>query len=120
MKNQDNVQKLIIVLFVLSGIFLVLAAMLFPARNASLGPITRWAIAGLLMLDALFYFVAAWGLARRIRLIHWFAVLLIGGNALLSITDQVGPADLIVFMLNLIMLVLVIITGKSKKLVSTQ
>lgn len=113
-------QTLVVVLLVLSGIMWGLFAMLFPGRHALMEPSMRWTIVGLLLLDALFYFVAAWGLARRIRFIHRFALLLVGGNALLSIADQVGLADLVIGLLNVVMLVLLIITYRNKKLVSVR
>jgi uncharacterized membrane protein len=62
----------------------------------------------LLFADAVCYLIAAWGMWKNIKWIYPLTVALLVVNALAIIFDNIGLIDILAFLVNVIILVLVI------------
>jgi hypothetical protein len=71
-------------------------------RTSSAGPVCS-AVTALLLLDAVLYLACAWGVYRRTRPFYGLALAQTAANAVLSVTDQVGPSDVLVLAGNLLL-----------------
>lgn len=66
-------------------------------------------VAILLLVDAALLGLAGWLITRRSNILHLLAVGLVGGNAVLTITDQFGWVDAAVLAVFLSLLVLLVV-----------
>jgi len=67
----------------------------------------------LLFIDGIFYITAIAGIIKRIKAIYIFSLILVLGNALLSICDETGIADISMCVLNIIIFVLLFMQRKN-------
>ena len=75
----------------------------------------NFTLGSLFLLDGFLYLLVAWGIYKKIRLLYLFGLILISGNLLLTIFDQVGWVDFAVLVLNLAILVSLILLKKKSK-----
>lgn len=74
---------------------------------------TKIIVSLLLFIDGIFYITAIAGIIKRIKVIYIFALVLVLGNALLSICDETGIVDISMCVLNIIIFVLLIMQRKN-------
>lgn len=111
MKNLPGRVKVTLAFILLNAFFWMgFAAFTLQARydsGAGLSAVT-WIWAGLAALSALALAGAAFLLRRRSKLAYYFALLMLGVLAVLSLTDQVGWLDIISFFISLVPFILLI------------
>ena len=97
-------------LFFLTAIILaVLAAGTLIRINEDRGMAAVYTLYAVLMFgDAIAMLVCGLYINRQIRLIYWFAVVVLGLNIVLTIFDQFGLIDLLFLLLNLLTLALLL------------
>ena len=94
-------------LFVLNGaVWLLFCVQTLISDDGAFGLLAGPAgvILGLMFVNGVLLFALAWLAPRRNRWWYFFSVGYVGLNAVLSITDQVGFFDYLVFTLNLVLL----------------
>jgi uncharacterized membrane protein (DUF2068 family) len=95
------------ILFCLEGVIWTAVAVLVLTRSISVGvqqTTMIWILAGLMLGNAAFMFLFAWQVLRDRRFLDFFALLVVGINLVMSVTDQVGLFDMLALALNLILL----------------
>lgn len=112
MSKKANVHSFLIILILLTGGIGIVLAILYPLSQTSLGISTRLIVTSFLMIDAICYFVAAWGVHRRIKWIYALSIALFLANALATIFDEIGVYDVLASILNIILLVLLVTDNK--------
>ncbi len=65
-----------------------------------------WVVVGLMFANALLLLWVAWGLGRGSHALYWLGLAQVAVNLILAVTDQIGPWDLTVLLLNAITLAL--------------
>lgn len=106
-----------ILLYYLLGIFgvvILVSAMFFMVTNTHVMFLIRLIMASILFLDAICYFVAAWGIAKNIRWIENLTVFLLAINALGVIFDDIGFYDILTLVSNIILLFMLIFHLRSR------
>ncbi len=101
-------------LFFITAIALtILAAGSFMRVNENPDMRIIYVLYAVLMLgDALAMLVCGLYINRKIKMIFWFAVIILGLNIILTIFDQFGLADLLFVLLNLITLAPLLVLRK--------
>ncbi len=111
MKNLLGRVKVTLAFILLNTFFwLGFAVFTLQARSDSgtgLSAVT-WIWAGLAALSALALAGAAFLLRRRNKLAYYFALLMLGALAVLSLTDQVGWLDIVSLVISLVPFILLI------------
>src|SRR4030042_4401650 len=92
--NRGLTHNLLIILLFLAGLSVLAVAILYPAFNPSLSLNIRLIVASLLIVDAAFYFLAAFGVYKKIKWLYYFAIFLLAANALAAIFDEIGLYDI--------------------------
>lgn len=72
--------------------------------------LVRWTMAFLAFACALVQASLVFLLARRVRIAFYLTVMMLGLIAVLTVTDEVGPADLIVLLLTVAPLTLLLVS----------
>jgi len=75
--------------------------------------ISNWISSGLMMTNFLLLLLIAWGVGKRRRLFYYLALVVLGTNALLSVTDEFGFLDLLVLLIALAIILLLVVTRTS-------
>ena len=97
------------VLFFLNTLIWIFFMILFLSDQASPGdPVSSWVIPTLMAGNALAMLACGVGLRKRNRLFYYLALVVIGVNLLLTVTDQVGLFDYITLLIDLVILVLLV------------
>jgi hypothetical protein len=78
----------------------------------------NFTLGSLFLLDGFFYLLAAWGILKRIKILYFFGLILVSGNLLLTILDELGLIDFAVLALNLAILASLVLLRKKKFLAS--
>lgn len=112
MSKKFSLHDLLIILITLSGLAGLVLAIWYPIVQTTVDMKARIIIASFLALDAIFYFVAAWGVYKRIKWIYYFSILLFSINAIAIIFDEIGFYDILAFALNILLLILLIVDNK--------
>lgn len=100
--------KIIIALLVVFGLFTLMAGIYFPI-SATAAPLTiRLVFLSLLLIDAILYFIAAWGIGRKIDLLFYPTIMLLALNILGLIFDDLGWINLGAGVYNLLIIILLI------------
>jgi hypothetical protein len=101
-------------LFFVTAIALVfLAAGSFMRTNNNPNMLIVYAVYATLMLgDALVMLVCGLYINRKIKMVFWFAVIVLSLNIILTIFDQFGLIDFIFVLLNLITLIPLLVLRK--------
>jgi hypothetical protein len=93
-------------LFFLNAAIWVLLGILFLSRTANQ---MVWMISILMFVNAALMLAFGLVVGKGGRLVYWATLAFLGGNILLTVTDQVGFADLITLLIDLTLLVLLIL-----------
>jgi hypothetical protein len=97
------------------GLFLLLAviwtiltllSLLRPPSGMSTGGL--WVMVALMAGNVGALLISAWGLGRGNRWLNRFAVAVASANLILSVTDEFGPLDLLSFLLDALLLLLLL------------
>lgn len=101
---------MLVTLFLLAGLGTACIAVYYVVvtSNQNLSLSIRFVFGLLIGLDALFYFLAAWGLYRKAKWVYNFALALIAINILGLVFDDFGLADMLAGLFNLLLGVLLI------------
>lgn len=100
----------------LSLIWLVIAVRFYVVPASGSIPAYVWGIlAAVSALNAVAHGFAAWQVQRETRWGHVFAIMLVSVNLVFTITNQMGMADWIMFGLNAVTLVMLILTGPTRR-----
>lgn len=67
----------------------------------------------LLFIDGIFYTLSIYGILKKIKPIYLFSIILVLGNAVLSVCDEIGVIDVSMCAINVIIFVLLLIQRKS-------
>ena len=95
--------------FITAIILAVFGTGSFMRVNANPGMVIVYILYAVLMFgDAIAMLVCGLYINRQIRLIYWFAVVVLGLNIVLTIFDQFGLIDLLFLLLNLLTLALLL------------
>jgi hypothetical protein len=73
-----------------------------------------WVIAALMFVNAGLMLAFGLAIGRGGRLVYWATLAFLGGNILLTVTDQVGFADLIILLIDLALLVLLVVDRRRR------
>ena len=103
-------QTLVRNLFLLTALVLFIFAAGSFARTAQNQIYLLYAV--LMLVDAVVMLVCGLYINRKVKLIFWFAVSALALNIFLTIFDQVGLADILFALLNLITLVMLFMSRK--------
>ncbi len=107
-------KNLIIYSLIAVGIFLIVVSIMYPIYNDFLPLNTKIIISSLIAIDAILYFVSAWGINRNIKWIYYLTIILIFVNAIASLSDQLGLYDILAFVIHVFLFILLIINYKQK------
>ncbi|MHB8133662.1 MAG: hypothetical protein ACYDH1_05470 [Anaerolineaceae bacterium] len=110
--TKNNILKLTKFLLLILAGFWVIAGVygLVNRNNHGITPPIIFVIMGILMLlNAGLLILCSFGLGKRIFWYYLFSLLLLLTNIILSFTDQIGPADLVVLAFTLAPFLLLII-----------
>lgn len=102
-----KMRNLLIALLVLAGLGII-AVGIYYTFNLDIAIIIRLVFCLLMLFDTLAYFLVAWGLYKRINWIFGFAYLVLTINILGFFFDDIGLADTIAALFNLMLVVLFI------------
>jgi hypothetical protein len=109
LKQQPLVVPILRLLIAVNGVIWVLLAAVGLTRASSITS-TMAFVYLLALTDAAVLLWLAWRLGSRSRWVYYFALAVIVVNAVLSITDEIGLADIAVLGLNLVTLALLLST----------
>lgn len=106
--NKNFLHHLLIFLLALTGVGLLVLAVFYYQTQTNIATNVRAIIAGLFFLDAIFYFVVAWGVCRKIKWLYWCGIALVAVNAVAIIFDDIGFYDIIASLINIPLLIMLI------------
>lgn len=98
-------------LFFLNAAIWVLLGALFLSRTANQ---MVWMISILMFVNAAIMLAFGLAVGRGGRLVYWATLAFLGANILLTVTDQVGFADLITLLIDLALLVLLVVDRRRR------
>lgn len=98
-------------LFFLNAAIWVLLGVLFLSRTANQ---MVWMISILMFVNAAIMLVFGLAVGRGGRLVYLATLAFLGANILLTVTDQVGFADLITLLIDLALLVLLVVDRRRR------
>lgn len=107
-------KKVLAALFIIMGL-MILAVMAFFAIEPEMTslPVLLTFLA-LFVIDAICYFVAAWGVSKNIKRLYWPTIAVLGINILALVFDNIGIVDISVALYNILLLILFIINMRRK------
>ena len=92
--NKSFLQKSCKILIIINIIFWFLVALYFSFFKFASN--NNYLVLKLLLFaEPILYYISFIGISKKIKLIYYFSILLAFGNAVLSITDQIGLFDFI-------------------------
>lgn len=100
-------RKLIIALLVIAGLATLAVGIYFPIQAISVPLSIRLIFSGLMVLDAIAYFVVSWGIYKEIKWLFYPTVVLLAINILALAFDNIGWADFVFGFYNLILILLI-------------
>lgn len=87
-------KKTISYLFYFKALVWITLAFFYLSRHLSPNEnVVYWVVAGLLFVNSISYAVLGYLLKQNFRWVFWLSLVLVAGNILLTITDQVGWVD---------------------------
>lgn len=109
-----KLHNILIALFALSGVGVVVVAINWLVALSEMGfPVTISVVFGNLMaIDALFYFLVAWGLHKKTKWAFTMGLILVAVNILALIFDDFGLTDALAAVFNLLLGAMLVIDRK--------
>jgi hypothetical protein len=109
MSNKNNLlRSFLIALLSIMGVAVSAVAVGYPLLNSEISTNVVLAISVLMGADAVCYFVATWGVAKKIKWLYPPTVVLLVVNILGAIFDDIGVVDIIFVMVNALILILLL------------
>jgi hypothetical protein len=102
-------------LFIVNAAIWCVFAILLMTKTTHLGlnaQVFSWIVAVLMVGNAGVMLFLSWGIGKRHRWLFYFALVFLAVNIVLSITDEVGAADLITMAIDIALFALVILTRR--------
>lgn len=91
-----------------AAVWVVLAAGYFVTQDTVMSPTAQAIVGTLLLADAALYLCFGWAIGKRNRWITLLTLAFIAANALLTITDEFGLADLFVLVADAVIVLLIL------------
>jgi hypothetical protein len=110
-----KLKNLLSALFFLAGLATLVIGIYYTVQTTNLAFIIRFIFAALLGLDAIFYFIAAWGIYKKINWIYIPALVLLVVNVLGLIFDDFGLADALFAIFSIILGAMLVIEKKGSR-----
>ncbi len=109
MNEKTNLLKSILTILLSAMGLAVLAVVVgYPLLNGEIPANVIWLISVLMGVDAICYFVAAWGVAKNVKWLYPLTTALLIVNALGAIFDDVGVIDVVFMVANTLILILLL------------
>ena len=105
--KEEKIIKIIRWLFLFKGVVWIILSGIHLFKGS-------WLLAGLLFFDAVIFLWLNRVIEKKKRWIFWFAIVFIGVNIFLTITDQFGWFDFFSLVVDCVLFVMIF--GNSKKL----
>lgn len=112
---KPKLHNILIALFVLSGLGIIVVAInnLVVLSNMNIPVVVSVIFGNLLAIDALFYFLVAWGLHKKTKWAFTMGLILVAVNILALIFDDFGLADVLAALFNLLLGAMLVIDRKN-------
>jgi len=107
---------LVVFLLILNSLVWVAFSLVYLFNYGNWAGMMNFTLGSLFLLDGFLYLLVAWGILKRIKTLYLFGLILISGNLLLTILDELGSVDYAVLFLNLAILAsLIFLRANSKR-----
>jgi len=103
-----KLNKIIFYLLLIAGIFTLAAGIYYPINASSVSTSIRAILAVLLVFDAIFYFIGAWGIYKNIKSLFWPTLIILTLNIIAGFFDDIGIIDIGFIFYNILILLLII------------
>ena len=108
-------KKILTVLLIMMGLGILAAATFFAIEPEMVSLVILLVFLALLLIDAICYFVAAWGISKGVKWLYWPTIGILGINISGLVFDNIGFVDISVALFNILILILLIVYHKHEE-----